>query len=190
MPSKSKSQARLMAAAAHNPEFAKKVGIPVSVASEFNKADKGKKFSMGGKLQSRGTSPGLTRTKSGTRGGVTQVQGGEDQINKQETRWGSVFGESKGMPNTTLNKYVGKKEGGKIMATKKLKSLFKGKESYGEELKEAKAIKSGKITPQEYAKGEKMEGHKCGGAVKKMARGGGIEVKGKTKGKMIKMKGC
>lgn len=28
-----------MAAAAHNPKFAKKVGIPVSVAKEFNKAD-------------------------------------------------------------------------------------------------------------------------------------------------------
>ncbi len=39
MPSKSAKQARLMAAAAHDPEFAKKVGIPVSVAKEFNKAD-------------------------------------------------------------------------------------------------------------------------------------------------------
>lgn len=28
-----------MAAAAHNPAFAKRVGIPVSVAKEFNKAD-------------------------------------------------------------------------------------------------------------------------------------------------------
>jgi hypothetical protein len=30
-----------MAAAAHNPAFAKKVGIPQSVAKDFNKADKG-----------------------------------------------------------------------------------------------------------------------------------------------------
>lgn len=28
-----------MAAAAHNPAFAKKVGIPVKVAKDFNKAD-------------------------------------------------------------------------------------------------------------------------------------------------------
>lgn len=41
MPSKSKKQARLMAAAAHNPAFAKKVGIAVRVAREFNKADAG-----------------------------------------------------------------------------------------------------------------------------------------------------
>lgn len=39
MPSKSASQARLMAAAAHNPKFAKKVGVPEGVAKEFNKAD-------------------------------------------------------------------------------------------------------------------------------------------------------
>ena len=48
MPSKSKAQRNLMAAAAHNPAFAKKVGVPVSVAKEFNKADKGKKFKGGG----------------------------------------------------------------------------------------------------------------------------------------------
>jgi hypothetical protein len=39
MPSKSPAQARLMAAAAHNPQFAKKVGVPQSVAREFNQAD-------------------------------------------------------------------------------------------------------------------------------------------------------
>jgi hypothetical protein len=43
MPSKSEAQKRTMNAAAHNPEFAKKMGIPVSVAQEFNQADKAKK---------------------------------------------------------------------------------------------------------------------------------------------------
>jgi hypothetical protein len=41
MPSKSGKQARLMAAAAHDPKFAKKVDVPVKVAKEFNKADAG-----------------------------------------------------------------------------------------------------------------------------------------------------
>ena len=41
-----------MAAAAHNPTFAKKAGIPVSVAKEFNQADKGKKFKEGGEMKS------------------------------------------------------------------------------------------------------------------------------------------
>lgn len=41
MPSKSPAQARLMAAAAHSPGFARKVGVPVKVAKEFNQADAG-----------------------------------------------------------------------------------------------------------------------------------------------------
>jgi ribosome assembly protein YihI (activator of Der GTPase) len=44
MPSKSPEQARLMAAAAHDPQLAKKVGVPVTVAQEYNQADKGKKL--------------------------------------------------------------------------------------------------------------------------------------------------
>lgn len=42
MPSKSKKQKKFMAAAAHNPKFAKKAGIPQSVAKEFHSADKAK----------------------------------------------------------------------------------------------------------------------------------------------------
>lgn len=41
MPSTSAKQARTMAAAAHSPKFAKKMGIPAGVAKEFNSADKG-----------------------------------------------------------------------------------------------------------------------------------------------------
>lgn len=90
-------------------------------------------------------------------------------------------------------------------------ALFKGKETPAEERKEAKAVKSGKLTPAQYAKGEAKEGHgagalakgkalksgklsaekyagegmKCGGKVKKYARGGGIEVRGKTRGRFV-----
>ena len=39
-------------------------------------------------------------------------------------------------------------------------ALFKGKETYGEEMKEAKALKSSKISPKQFVKGEKSEGHK------------------------------
>jgi len=49
MPSKSPKQARTMAAAAHNPQFAKKMGIPQKVAKEFNRADTGK-----GKIKPKG----------------------------------------------------------------------------------------------------------------------------------------
>ena len=178
-----------MALVANNPGAAKRLGISQSVGKEFMTADKGKKF--------------------GTGGNVNYTYGGKGQINKQQTRGGSIYGVEKNIPNVNLNKYIGKKEGG--MATDKLKKMFKGKETMKEELAEAKAIKSGKITPMEYAKGEKMEGHKKGGRMSakgehpvqkkskrgaemvkmakggctKMARGGGCEIRGKTKGKFI-----
>ena len=41
MPSKTPKQARLMAMIAHNPRMAKKTGVPVKVAKEFNQADAG-----------------------------------------------------------------------------------------------------------------------------------------------------
>lgn len=43
MPSTSAKQARFMAAAAHDPDFAKRAGIPQSVAREFNEADAAKR---------------------------------------------------------------------------------------------------------------------------------------------------
>ena len=48
MPSKSKAQHKLMAAVANNPKFAKKAGIPQTVGADYMKADKGKKYNMGG----------------------------------------------------------------------------------------------------------------------------------------------
>ena len=48
MPSKTKKQAKFMAAVANSPKFAKKAGVPQSVGKEFAKADKGKTFQEGG----------------------------------------------------------------------------------------------------------------------------------------------
>jgi hypothetical protein len=51
MPSTSKKQHNLMEAVAHNPAFAKKVGIKQSVGKEFASADKGKSFKRGGEME-------------------------------------------------------------------------------------------------------------------------------------------
>ena len=48
MPSTSAKQRRFMAAAANNPSFAKKAGIPQSVAREYHEADKAKTRMSGG----------------------------------------------------------------------------------------------------------------------------------------------
>ena len=53
---------------------------------------------------------------------------------------------------------LSKKTTGGHMA--KSKKLFGGKETYGEELAEAKSVKSGKTSTSEFVKGEKSEGHK------------------------------
>jgi hypothetical protein len=59
MPVKSKSQFRLMAAVAHSPSFAKKVGIKPSVGKEFIGSDK----KMGGSVNAAGnyTKPELRK---------------------------------------------------------------------------------------------------------------------------------
>ena len=54
MPSSSPQQARLMAAVAHSPTFARKVGVPQSVGKEFNSADTGRKSMKLAKVLQRG----------------------------------------------------------------------------------------------------------------------------------------
>jgi len=51
MPSTSKKQHNFMEAVAHNPAFAKKAGVPMSVGKDFSSADKGRKFSKGGDMK-------------------------------------------------------------------------------------------------------------------------------------------
>jgi len=48
MPAVSEKQKRFMDAAAHNPSFAKKAGVPAKVAKEFSEKSKGMKFGSGG----------------------------------------------------------------------------------------------------------------------------------------------
>jgi len=58
-----------MAAIAHNPSFAKKVGVPQSVGKEFNNADKGKTFKRGGEMATKMgkpmMKPGMSMAKDG-----------------------------------------------------------------------------------------------------------------------------
>jgi len=76
MPSKSPAQHKLMAAVAHNPKFAKKVGIPTKVGKEFVRADK--KMADGGKVNAAGnyTKPELRkRIVSAVKSEATQGTG-------------------------------------------------------------------------------------------------------------------
>ena len=171
MPSSSKKQHKFMEAVAHNPAFAKKAGVPQSVGQDFSNADKGKKFNRGGAMpmDPKMLAMMAEKLKGRTMGGRPAAR--------------PPMG---ARPPMAAPAMPGMKKGG----------MFKGKESMKEELAEAKAIKSGKITPMQYAKGEKSEPAMKRGATKKMANGGsassradGIAQRGKTKGKMLKKGG-
>jgi hypothetical protein len=53
MPTVSDKQFHLMQAVAHNPSFARKVGIPQKVGKEFSAADKAHKAKGGGGIRAR-----------------------------------------------------------------------------------------------------------------------------------------
>jgi hypothetical protein len=132
MPATSLKQKKFMDAVAHNPAFAKKVGVPKSVGKDFSKASKGIKFGSGSK----------TRVDRQTVNNPKTNQGKQELFNKGG--------------NTMMNKM---NPGMKAIMAKKM-----GKPT----------MKKGMDTAKN--------------GMKKMAHGGGIEVQGKTKGKMVTMK--
>jgi hypothetical protein len=164
-----------MQAVAHNPAFAKKVGIPQKVGKDFSEADKGRKFG---------------------RGGYTKAK-----IGKKDTRHGSMD-----LPVASLTKYAGMAEGGDVKKEMKAAKIFakagekklaahERREAAGKEKdtpaiakKEMSVLKKAKA-PKDVMKYEREEhasmGMKKGGKVKKYARGGGIESRGKTRGKFV-----
>lgn len=139
MPSTSKRQHNFMAAVAHNPEFAKKAGVPQSVGKDFNAADKGKKFSRGG--MSDATVQGINKpktnhgaealfkrggtmaTKKMAKGGMTETMGPKSMSSDVEkgSNKNSKFGEhgiqKKGHTKAkqiTMSGNKGMKKGGKV----------------------------------------------------------------------------
>jgi len=68
MPSKSFSQARMMAGAAHDPVFAKKVGVPTKVAKDYNMADKKSGF-LKSAMRAKGPASGDGKMRMYAEGG-------------------------------------------------------------------------------------------------------------------------
>ena len=167
MPATSDKQKRFMDAAAHNPTFAKQAGVPVSVAKDFSKASKGVKF--GGSK----TRPDLQKiNEPKTRQGKTELfnKGGDTMASKMNAGFMAMMAKKKGAGDSPMGKPVMKK--GMDMAKDGMKKMASGG------MTSALAKHASKPASKAHA------GLKAGG----MAKGGGIESKGKTKGTMIKMK--
>ena len=175
MPSKSKAQRNLMAAAAHNPAFAKKVGIPTSVAQEFNKADKGKKFKEGGMMDKKDLMQDKMLIKKAMK-----------QHDAQEHKGG------KG------TKLALKKGGVAKTVTKEMEYDYKtGKKSFAGSTakRDQHAEKEGKIVAKHlaYDKSKGMKkggmtkgcGYASGGKVSQLSKANGIAKQGKSKGRII-----
>jgi len=89
--STSKKQHNFMAAIAHSPSFAKKVGVPQSVGKDFNEADKGRKFSKGGDTMATKMNPGfmaMMAKKKGTDKMAAFEKSGKD-VEKKGMKEGS-----------------------------------------------------------------------------------------------------
>jgi len=162
MPATSSKQKRFMDAAAHNPAFAKKAGVPVSVAKDFSKASKGAKFGGSG---SRADSQVVNRPDTNQGKNELFSKGGYMKESKAMVKKEIGFMKKAGAPKSMIKHEkaeMGMKKGGMPMVMKDGKKI------------PSFAAKNGGMT--------KM------GSVKTNSKPDGVAVKGKTQGTMIKMK--
>jgi len=111
MPSTSKKQHNFMAAIAHNPAFAKKVGIPQSVGKDFDEADKGKKFGKGG--ATRPDVQGVNKPKTNHGSMALFSKGGDTMASKMNAGFMAMMAKKKdGAGMTKMSK------GGSAMSAK------------------------------------------------------------------------
>jgi hypothetical protein len=184
MPSTSKKQHNFMAAIAHSPAFAKKVGVPQSVGKEFNQADKGKKFGSGGMAKD-------TESKSETKKEMAADKKQDVAMIKKAFKEHDAQ-EHKGGKGTKISL---KKGGVAMKETMGPKTM-----SMDVEKGSNKLTKFGESAVQKrgQTKGKNMgdSGPTVAPKTMKMAKGGsassradGIAQKGKTKGTMMCMGG-
>jgi hypothetical protein len=187
-----------MAAVAKNPGFAKKVGIPAKVGQEFLTADKGKKFGSGGTMKKKmrkfadggeaasESSSGMEYLKKMAGRYAEKPKSDLDQLrsNIKSTGRGLASAAKSAAGATPM-------ASGMRMGLRGVENMAKDMpKSYDEEM----GMKKGGKVHSDIAKDKPMMKKVAAKAVKGhekrmhgMAKGGGIEVKGKTKGKMIKM---
>ena len=118
MPATSLKQKKFMDAAAHNPQFAKQAGVPMSVAKDFSQASKGMTF-KGERTRADRQVVNNPKTNQGKQ--ELFKKGGEMKESKAMAKKEISFMEKKGAPKSMIKhekaEYGMKKGGMKKMAT-------------------------------------------------------------------------
>jgi len=185
-----------MAAIAHNPAFAKKVGVPQSVGKDFNQADKGRKFGGGGMAKDMESKSEMRKEEAADKKqDVAMIKKAFKEHDAQEHKGGKGTKISLKKGGVAMKETMGPKtmsmdvEKGSNKLTKFGESAVQKRgHTKGKEERSNKTLgiqggaKSGKGTfgeaPIKMAKGGSAS-----------ARADGIAQKGKTKGMMMCMGG-
>ena len=194
-----------MEAVAHNPSFAKKVGVPQSVGKDFSTADKGKKFKESGAMKKMkkfaegdmvednetgayvGSRLNMGKDRGSRLGRVSKED--SDIIKKQDAESGMnknprMGGLARaGMSAGLGSKYIGMKKGGMTKSDMK-EDMAMDKAQDKAMIK--KAMKQHDMQEHKGGKGTKLK-LSGGGSFRSSANG--IAQRGKTKGTMVKMCG-
>ena len=186
-----------MEAIAHSAKFAKKVGVPQSVGKDFAAADKGKKFKQGGVMKHDDIKEDKALIKKAFGMHDKQLHESKKTDLSKLKEGGKV--KAMGMKKVAMKETMGPRTMAKDVEAGSNKLLKHGESAVqkrghtkGMEERDYKNLdiqsgaKGAKANTQNAAPIKMAKGGMCGGgkAMKKMVRGGGIEQRGKTKGKI------
>ena len=148
-----------MAAVANNPKFAKKAGVPSSIGKEFLTADKGKTFKEGGTMKKMNPGMMAMMAKKKT---MKMNDGGMPMVEKDGKKVPAFAADGKG-------------------------KMAKGGMAHSDMAKDKPMMK--KVAAKAVKGHEKrLHGMAGGGKVGQLSKADGCANKGKSKGKMVKMK--
>ena len=115
MPATSEKQKKFMDAVAHNPAFAKKVGVPKSVGKDFSEASKGMKFGKDRSVATRADRQTINNPKTNQGKAELFKKGGTMAESKAMMKKEVSFMKAKGAPKSMV-KHEMKEAGMKKMA--------------------------------------------------------------------------
>lgn len=163
MPATSEKQKKFMDAVAHNPAFAKKVGVPKAVGKDFSEASKGMKFGKGSK--SRADAQAVNKPKTNQGKSELFAKGGEMAESKAMVKKEVSFMKKKGAPAKMIKHEEAemkekKMAKGGMTSAKMGKVPAGGKKGHGEHAIQKSGISKGKMIVMSGNKGMKSGG-KC-----------------------------